>query len=309
MKDNDQSLNLRALADAGIRSFKIEGRLKDLSYVKNITAHYRQLLDGIIEHPDSRAQYARASSGRCSYTFTPRPEKTFNRGATDYFVNERKADIGAFDTPKFAGEAIGTVTALGPDWCEIDGKVKLANGDGVSFFDDHEDLVGMRINTVDGHRLHPNAMPEELRVGRTLYRNRDQEFERLLEKKSAERRIAVAMRLTETADGFALTLTDEDGIAASATLPHAKEAAKDAARADGALRDGLAKLGNTIFAAAKIELALAQPWFLPAAAINALRRDAVTALEAARIAAYRRPERAVAVSPAPTFPEDRKSVV
>ncbi|RLJ64659.1 peptidase U32 family protein [Sulfurisoma sediminicola] len=303
MKDNDQSANLRALADAGIRSFKIEGRLKDLSYVKNITAHYRQLLDGIIEHPDSRARYARASSGRCSYTFTPRPEKTFNRGATDYFVNERKADIGAFDTPKFAGEEIGTVTAVGPDWCDIEATTQLANGDGVSFFDDHEELVGMRINRAEGKRLYPNAMPEELAVGKTLYRNRDQEFERALEKKSAERRIGVRMEFAETADGFALTLTDEDGIAATATLPHAKEPAKDAGRALATLRESLGKLGNTIYATGEIELALAQPRFLPASAINALRRDAVAALETARIAAYRRPVRTIAVSPTPTFPE------
>jgi len=303
MKDNDQSVNLRALADAGIRSFKIEGRLKDLSYVKNITAHYRQLLDGIIEHPDSRAGYARASSGRCSYTFTPQPEKTFNRGATDYFVNERKADIGAFDTPKFAGEAIGTVSAIGPDWFEIESAAALHNGDGVSYFDDHDDLVGVRINRVEGRRLFPNAMPEELAAGKTLYRNRDQEFERALEKKSAERRIGVRMEFAETADGFALALTDEDGIAASVALPHAKEAAKDAGRATATLRDNLSKLGNTLFDPTGITLKLSQPWFLPASAINALRRDAVAALEAARLAAYRRPERAAAVTPAPTFPE------
>jgi putative protease len=306
MKDNDQSVNLRALAEAGIRSFKIEGRLKDLSYVKNITAHYRQLLDGILEHPDGRASYARASSGRCTYTFTPQPEKTFNRGATDYFVTGRHADIGAFDTPKFAGEEIGTVTALGPDWCEIESTAPLANGDGVSFFDDHEELVGMRINRVTGEggkRLFPNAMPEDLAVGRTLYRNRDQAFERALEKKSAERRIAVNLRLAETADGFALTFADEDGIAATATLPHAKEPAKDAARAEAALRESLGKLGNTLFAATAIDLDLPQPRFLPAAAINALRRDAVAALEAARLAAYIRPPRAAPVEPPAPFPE------
>jgi collagenase-like PrtC family protease len=129
MKDNDQSANLRALADAGIRSFKIEGRLKDVAYVKNTTAHYRQLLDRIIE---DAPQYSRASSGRCTCTFTPRPEKTFNRGATDYFVNGRQPDIGAFDTPKFAGAASGVVTRIGPDWFEVDSEETFANGDGIS---------------------------------------------------------------------------------------------------------------------------------------------------------------------------------
>jgi putative protease len=300
MKDNDQSANLRLLADAGIRSFKIEGRLKDLSYVKNITAHYRQLLDALIADD---ARYRRASSGRCTYTFTPRPDKTFNRGATDYFVTGRQADIGAFDTPKFAGGEIGTVSAIGPDWCEIEGTTRLANGDGVSFFDDHEELVGMRINRVDGRRLYPNAMPGELAVGKTLYRNRDQEFERLLERKSAERRIAVRLRLADTADGFALTLTDEDGIAATAALPHAREPAQNPERAATTLREHLAKLGNTIFVADEVALDIAQPWFLPPSAINALRRDAVERLEAARLAAYARPTRAAALAPPPGFPE------
>jgi len=307
MKDNDQSANLRALADAGIRSFKIEGRLKDLSYVKNITAHYRQLLDGIIANVNGAPEYERASSGRCTYTFTPRPEKTFNRGATDYFVTGRQPDIGAFDTPKFAGEAIGTVRAIGPDWFEIESAATLHNGDGLSYFDDHDELVGVRINRAEGRRLFPNDMPAELAVGKPLYRNRDQEFEQLLTKKSAQRRIDVRMEFDETPDGFALTLTDEDGVRATAALPHTKEAAQNAERAAATLRDNLGKLGNTIFEATGIALHLSRPWFLPASSINALRRDAVETLEAARIKAYLRPQRATAVSPAPTFPETELS--
>jgi putative protease len=304
MKDNDQSANLRALVDAGIRSFKIEGRLKDLGYVKNITAHYRQLLDAII---DADPRYARASSGRCTWTFTPQPEKTFNRGATDYFVSGRKGDIGAFDTPKFAGEEIGSVAAVGPDWIELHTAATLANGDGISYYDDHHELVGARINRVETvgrrQRLHPAEMPAELTVGKPVFRNRDQAFERALERKSAERRIRVSMRFSENADGFALTLTDEDGISATATLPHAKEAAQNAERALATLREHLGKLGNTMFETAAIALDTTQPWFLPAAALNALRRDATAKLEAARLAAWQRPARAIAVSPEPTFPE------
>ncbi len=301
MKDNDQSANLRALADAGIGSFKIEGRLKDLAYVKNITAHYRQLLDALIAA--SPNAYRRASSGRSTHGFTPRPEKTFNRGATDYFVNDRRADIGAFDTPKFAGEAIGAVSAIGPNWFEIEGTTKFNNGDGVSFFDDHAELVGVRINRVEGRRLFPNEMPAELAVGQPIHRNHDQEFERLLAKKSAERKIRISMRFSATPDGFELQLTDEEGIVASATLPHANEPAQNADRALATLRDHLAKLGNTIFEAADITLNVTPPPFLPAASVNALRRAAVDKLDAARLAAYRRPPRAIAVSPPPTFPE------
>jgi collagenase-like PrtC family protease len=219
MKDNDQSANLRALADAGIRSFKIEGRLKDVAYVKNTTAHYRQLLDRIIE---DAPQYSRASSGRSTCTFTPRPEKTFNRGATDYFVNGRHADIGAFDTPKFAGAASGVVTRIGPDWFEVDSEETWANGDGISYLSRGRKLAGLRINVAQGKRLFPNEMPDDpegFKPGTEIHRNRDQAFERLLEKESAERRIGVTVELTETADGFALTLRDEDGIEAAPPSP------------------------------------------------------------------------------------------
>ena len=304
MKDNDQSANLRRLIEAGIRSFKIEGRLKDLSYVKNITAHYRRLLDEFLEQTP---EYRHASSGHCAYTFTPQPEKTFNRGATDYFVNRRQTDIGAFDTPKFAGEPIGRVTRLAPDCFEVDGLVPLHNGDGLSYFNAEQELVGLRVNRADGRRLFPAAMPNDLTIGTTLYRNRDQEFERALERKSVERRIGLRMQLNETPDGFALALTDEDGITASTALPHAHEAAQNADRAYAGLRDNLGKLGNTIFAASGISLDLSRPWFLPASVVNSLRRDAIAALEAARAISYRRPPRKTAASPAPTFPENELS--
>jgi putative protease len=300
LKDNDQSANLRALIDAGIRSFKIEGRLKDLSYVKNVTAYYRKLLDGIMAgSPGLRP----ASSGRCSFGFEPQPEKTFNRGATDYFLNGRQTDISAFDTPKFAGEPVGTVTALGPNWLGVSGNAEFHNGDGLSYLDDHQDLAGLRVNRADGRRLFVAAMPAGLAVGTALYRNRDQAFERLLERKSAERRIGVRLRLTESGDGFALQATDEDGIAVTVALPLAKEAAQNPERALATLRENLGKLGNTIYEAQAIELELAQPWFIQASAVNALRRDAIAQLDAARAAAYRRPPRSVAVEPPVPYPD------
>ncbi|MDZ4253247.1 MAG: U32 family peptidase [Sulfuritalea sp.] len=304
MKDNDQSANLAALIEAGIRSFKIEGRLKDLSYVKNITAHYRKLLDAFLE---DTPQYRRASSGRCSYTFTPRPEKTFNRGATDYFVNERQTDIGAFDTPKFSGEAIGEVSRIGPNWFEVAAGAPLHNGDGLSYFDAHRELVGLRINRVDGMRLFPMQMPDDLTVGTALYRNRDQEFERALERKSAARRIGLHLQLGETPDGFALTLTDADGIAARAALAHAHELAKNAERTYAGLRENLGKLGNTIFDATEISLDLSQPWFVPASAVNGLRREAIAALEAARAVACQRLPRRAPVEPPVAYPENELS--
>ena len=304
MKDNDQSANLRALADAGIRSFKIEGRLKDMAYVKNSTAHYRQLLDRIIaEAPEL---YSRASSGHCSYTFDPRPEKTFNRGATDYFVNGRHADIAAFDTPSFAGAASGTVTRIGPDWFEVDSEEDFANGDGISYLSRGRKLAGLRINVAQGKRLFPNEMPDDpegFKVGIQIHRNRDQAFERLLEKQSAERRIGIKVELSETAGGFALTLKDEDGIEGRATIAHAKEAAKNAERSLVAIGESVSKLGATDFKATDVRIVLAGPWFLPASAINALRREAVERLVAAREAARPRPRRALPVEPPAVYPE------
>ncbi|HET7775319.1 MAG TPA: U32 family peptidase [Azospira sp.] len=308
MKDNDQSANLLALAQAGISSFKIEGRLKDLSYVKNITAHYRSLLDGILaQHP----QFTRASAGRSSFFFTPQPEKTFNRGATDYFVHGRgdsgNNEVGAFDTPAFSGPAIGKVSRLGRGWFEVETAETLHNGDGLSYFDSHGELVGLRLNTAEkigqAWRCSPNEVPADLAVGTAIHRNRDQEFERILEKKSAERRVGISMVFAETADGFALTLTDETGVSATASLAHGKEAAQNGERALAGLRENLGKLGNTLYVADSVELQLSQPWFLPAGAINALRREAVERLDAARLAAYPRPPRAVPVEPPALYPE------
>jgi putative protease len=307
MKDNDQSANLRALADAGIRSFKIEGRLKDVAYVKNTTAHYRQLIDRIIEQAP---EYSRASSGQCSFTFTPRPEKTFNRGATDYFVNGRHADIAAFDTPSFAGEVSGVVSRIGPDWFEIDSEETWANGDGISYLSRGRKLAGLRINVAQGKRLFPNEMPEDaegFKVGTEIHRNRDQAFERLLEKDSAERRIDVTVELGETADGFRLTLHDEDGISTSAAIAHTKEAAKNPPRAFAALAESLGKLGGTDFRATDVKVVLSEAWFLPASIINALRRDAVEQLITSRATARPRLPRTPPLEPPAVYPEHELS--
>ncbi len=301
MKDNNQTENLLALVEAGVSSFKIEGRLKDLSYVKNITAHYRTLLDEIIA---ADPRYVRASSGRSTFTFTPQPDKTFNRGYTDYFANDRQDDIGAFDSPAFVGELIGEVAEIGDGWIVVNADQAFHNGDGVCFHDAHGDVQGMRINRAEGNRLYPAEIPAELTVGATLFRNRDQEFERALEKESAERRVAVTPRFAETADGFALTLTDEDGVSVTVALPHAREAAQNAERALNTIKDSLGKFGNTMFAAAPVELALTQAWFLPVGALNALRREATERLEAARLSSHPRPPRAApAANPVP-YPQD-----
>ena len=305
MKDNNQTDNMLELARAGVCSFKIEGRLKDLSYVKNITAHYRALLDEIIAN---NPEFTRASSGRSTFTFTPQPDKTFNRGYTDYFAGGRQDDIGAFDSPAFVGELIGEVLEIGDGFFTVNADKPFNNGDGVCFYNSEGTLIGMRINRADGKTLFPAEMPEELTEGATLFRNRDQEFERALEKDSAERRISVTPVLTETDDGFALTLTDEDGVTATVNRKNGPKSewqlAQNPEQTMAKLKENLSKFGNTMFVAEPVELKLSQPWFLPVSAINALRREATEQLEAARIASHPRPPRAVpAVNPVP-YPQE-----
>ncbi|MDP3087195.1 MAG: U32 family peptidase [Methylotenera sp.] len=304
MKDNDQSMNLRALVDAGVSSFKIEGRYKDLPYVKNATAHYRQLLDEILhERPD----LAKSSHGNCTYTFAPQPEKTFNRSATDYFANGRQADIGAFDTPKFSGELLGKVSKVAKDFIEIETNTELHNGDGVCFFDVHKELVGLRINTVDGKKLYPNEMPVDIRNNMTVYRNRDHAFMRLLEKDSATRKIALQMIFAETSNGFTLSVTDNAGLSATVQCVAGKQSADNVEKADSSLRENLSKLGNTDFTVAEIYTQTTQAWFVQASVINNLRREAIAQLQQVRQASYQRPPRKDATVPPAIFPEDTLS--
>ncbi|HPU79710.1 DUF3656 domain-containing protein, partial [Accumulibacter sp.] len=309
LKDNNQSANLRALLEAGISSFKIEGRLKDLAYVKNITAHYRLLLDEIFAE---RSDYGRSSSGRSSFLFTPQPEKTFNRGSTDYFVKGRQSDIGAFASPKFIGDEIGTLTSLGPDNFEISSCTELHNGDGIAWFDAKGELFGTQVNRAekctDGYRLflQPIAaqrIPPGLRPGTRIYRNRDQEFERVLARESAHRRIPLHLRLSDSGAGFALVMTDDQGVSAVSTIDHSQQPARNAEQARTSMRDCLGRLGESIYFAERIAIDLAGDWFLPAATLNQLRRDTLAALDAARRAAYRRPPRRPPIEPPVPYPE------
>ncbi|HQT43691.1 MAG TPA: U32 family peptidase [Halothiobacillus sp.] len=312
LKDNNQSANIAALVDAGIRSFKIEGRYKDMGYVKNITAHYRQLLDEVLEQ---RSDLSTASSGKSTFLFTPNPEQNFNRAASDYFVQGRKEDIGAFDSPKNPGIAIGHVAKILNDSVELESTATLNNGDGLCYFDLHNELVGMAINTAEKLSEHrwrvvpkdPIGELRHLRVGTALNRNRDMNWQRLMDKKSAERRIMLSMLLDETPDGLTLTLIDEDNLAATIHMPVDKLVPNDGARSDASLRENLSKLGTTIFHLDELTLNLSQPWFVPASRLNALRREAVEALEVVRQAALSPLPRAAAIEPPVAYPQDSLS--
>ncbi|MCM2528677.1 U32 family peptidase [Shewanella algae] len=294
LKDNNQTDNLEALIDAGIRSFKIEGRLKDLSYVKNVTAHYRQQLDAIMAR---RPEFEPSSHGRCRYSFTPDPDKSFNRGKTDYFVNERKADIGDFRTPKYLGVEVGKVSKIGKDFIQVDSDAEFHNGDGLGFFAANyqkarlsdDKLTGFRVNRAEGNTLYLKNMPKDLYVGATLYRNKDQAFEALLAKESAERTLLLDFSLSNTQTGLALTAADRHGHQATVTADFEKQQAKDIGRNRESLGKHLAKLGNTDFRLGQVDLGDAEAVFVPASIINGLRRDAIAALDEARIQGYQRP--------------------
>ena len=315
MKDNDQSANLEALVDAGIRSFKIEGRYKDMGYVKNITAHYRVLLDELLER---RPEFARASSGRTQVMFTPDVDKNFHRGHTDYFAQGRQDDIGAFDSPKYVGVELGTVTRLAGDHFDLHTLAPMANGDGLNYMNKRS-TVGIQANRAEKlgedeegqrWRVFPNeamATLPGLKVGTVIHRNRDHQWEATLNKKSSERKVRVDLSLSETPEGLRLAVVDEDGIASEAVAALTLQPAQQAAQAEAGLRTSLAKLGNTMFEAGQVELALSQPWFVPSSAINALRRDAVAAHEAARLASWDRPPRKAPAEPRAVYPETQLS--
>lgn len=307
MKDNDQTANLAALIDAGVRSFKIEGRYKDMSYVKNITAHYRQMLDAIIE---DRGDLARASAGNTAHYFVPSTDKTFHRGSTDYFVNARKMDIGAFDTPTFVGLPVGEVLKVGKDHLDVETTEPLANGDGLNVMIKRE-VVGFRVNVAEKtgenrYRVFPNEMPDALRTLRAhhrLNRNLDHNWQQALLKTSSERRVGVDIELGGWQEQLILTVTSEDGVSVTRTLDGAFDVANNAEKAMANLKEGLAKLGQTIYYARNIDIALPGALFVPNSLLNPLRREAIDALDEARLANYQRGSRKPVSVPPPVYPE------
>ena len=282
LKDLNQSDELEALLDAGAFSFKIEGRLKDVSYVKNVTAAYRRKLDAIFAR---RKEYARASSGSCRYAFNPQLDKSFSRGFTHYYLHGRTKDVFSFDTPKSLGEEMGTMKEARGNYLTVAGLKSFNNGDGVCYIDEQGRLQGFRINRVEGNKLYPQEMPR-IKPRTVLYRNFDQEFEKILARKSSERRIAVSVRLTDTPFGLALTLTDEDDNSVTLSLAREKEPARTPQEEN--LKTQLAKFGNTPFEAVRIDIDFAGNWFLPASVLADFRRQAVEKLISARRINYRR---------------------
>ena len=269
LKDLNQLDHLDELILAGATSFKIEGRLKDVTYVKNVVAAYSQQLDAFIaKHSET---YQRASKGHCTYTFTPNLRKTFNRGFTTYFLHGRQPDIFSPDTPKAMGEFVGTVKEIRRDSFNVAGTASFANGDGLCYIDANRELQGFRVNRAQGNRLFPQQMPRTLQRGMALYRNNDQEFERLLSRSSSSRKIPVSFSLTVIPDGFALSA---EGCQVSIACEHQ---VAEKPQQENILRQ-LSRLGGTPFECSGVDLPAGFNYFIPSSLLADLRHQWVEAV-------------------------------
>ncbi|MDR0348532.1 MAG: U32 family peptidase [Tannerella sp.] len=282
LKDLNRAEYLEAMMQAGVTSFKIEGRLKDVSYVKNITSFYRQKLDAVfIRNP----HYFRSSVGRSSLTFRPQADKSFNRGFTSYMLHGRIPEITAFDSPKSIGEPVGRVKEVKGNSFTLTGLRPVHHGDGLVFINGKGTLEGFRVNRVEANRIFPHRMPF-IRPETFLYRNFDKDFEEELSKVSAERKLSVNMVFADTPVGFSLSVTDETEARIILSKPFQKELAHN----DSAdhIRRQLSRLGNTSFVAGEILINFSALWFVPSSLLSGMRREAIEKLEQVHRIRYRR---------------------
>jgi len=305
LRDMNRMDYLEELADAGVCSFKIEGRLKEISYVKNVTAAYSQALGKII---DRRKDYRRLSSGHTELSFIPDVSKSFNRGFTDYFLHGRTSDIYSFHTPKSMGEYIGKLKEVGRGWLTVSGFKAFHNGDGLCYIDSDGELKGYRVNKVEGGRIYPflegGQMPM-ITTGTDVYRNYDQDFEKMLGKESSVRKISVSLRLEETDKGYRVIMTDEDGYEASHSVEWQKENARTPQ--EGNIRTQLSKLGGTRFEADEIEVNLCEDRFIPSSLLSEIRRAVAEKLEKVRSDSHMRPAQGNPTVSVPRYPDSSLS--
>lgn len=273
MRDMNRSAHLEQMMDAGVRSFKIEGRLKDIPYVKNVVAYYRQALDSIFER---RPEYGRSSSGRSVFGFLPRPEAAFNRGYTDYFLHGRTSDLCNPITPKSMGERVGVVKDLRRDCVIVAGSAAFQNGDGLCFLNDDRRLEGFRVNKAEGNHLYVRQLPRSLRRGMPLWRNQSMQFDAEMARPTAVRKLSLSWVLDETPDGFMLTARVEDGRTASRSFTYDKEPARTPQTEN--IERQLSRLGDTVFRTERVEIRLTDNWFLPSSVLSGWRKAVVEEL-------------------------------
>lgn len=300
LKDLNLIDYLKDLRDAGITSFKIEGRYKDISYVKNVVAAYRQAIDRLIENSPG---YRKSSSGAVKFKFVPDLNRTFNRGYTSYFLlgQENSSNQAAMDTPKSIGEKVGSITEAGKNWFSLSGGT-LHNGDGLCFISKYGVLKGFRVNRVENGRTFPNDMGG-LGVGVTLFRNHDHEFLKLLDRKTADRRVGLSMRFAQTATEICLSVTDEDGYSVNHSVAAAYEEAREPDKVRDQIYSQLTSTGNTIFAVTDFSMDGSMAGFLPLSLLNALRREALDQLTGVRKSGYTVKKRVLKSSLNPTYPD------
>ena len=282
LKDMDRSDSLEEMLEAGITSLKIEGRLKDADYVKNITLFYRRKLDALMERSDGR--YGRASLGTVHATFEPNPEKSFHRGSTDYFLHGVRGDMASMDSPKSYGEMVGKVTSVHKSFLICEGSVGLQNGDGLCFVDAQGVLQGFRVNMVRDGKIFPQRKPPGLVVGVTLYRNEDRLFRKKMDRETSQRRIPLEILFYETETGFSLQLADEEGHRVTVERPAQKQLAENPEMLYIQLRNQLSKFGQTEFEATMPQILLPHPWFVPVSLLGDMRREATGRLQELRSA-------------------------
>ncbi len=291
IKDLDLSNQLPNLIEAGITSFKIEGRLKDMVYVKNNTAYLRKKLDAFLENNNT---YQKASSGKTHYNFEAEMDRSFNRGYTDYFVNKRTEKIGSWESPKSQGQLIGKLIETKANGYIIENYDKLNNGDGLYFINEEGEPDGMQINIIINNIVVPNTF-KTIKSGTVIYRNSDASFNKLVEREdSTIRKISVSLKFSETNDGFQLTATDEDGHKSIAFFQSEKDLAKNEESTIPNIKKNLSKTGNTPFIVDEIDVVFSSNWFLPISKINEIRREVLEQLIETRITEYHREEFQVA---------------
>ncbi|WP_396193398.1 U32 family peptidase [Flavobacterium sp.] len=302
IKDFDVSDQIPNLIEAGIVSFKIEGRLKDIVYVKNNVSYLRQKLDAFLE--ENSTKYAKASSGKCTYTFDSSLDRSFNRGYTDYFVNERHQAIGSWESPKSKGQYIGKLIQTIGNSYEIENGHLLNNGDGLCFINENNEADGIYVNRAENGFVFPNVL-KEIKEGTFIYRNNDAAFIKIVEREdSAVRKISTTLLLSETEDGFQLMATDEDGNVSTVTLVHPKETTKNNESIEENFKINLAKTGFTPYTADEIDVVFSQNWFLPISKINEMRRTVYEQLSEIRLANYVRHEHQIVKTSHP-YPESK----
>ena len=300
LRDMNRMDYLEELIDAGVCSFKIEGRLKEVSYVKNVTAAYGQAVESVLKH---RTDLLRASSGHIVLSFTPDVNRSFNRGFTDYFLHGRTDDIYSFCTPKSVGEKMGSVKEVGRGWLTVAGFKAFHNGDGLCFFNSEGELEGYRVNRVEDGRiflfLEGGEMPQ-IKPGTVVYRNFDQEFEKILSKESATRKVGVNILFEETEQGYKASFTDEDGFTAFSEVEWKKEDARTPQEAN--IKTQLSKLGGTNFEVVGVNVKLNGERFIPSSFLSEMRRSATEKLEALRLEFYIRPAVGTTKMPSAQYP-------